>query len=430
MFDIPADVHRAIVDLARRNGVSQFMVTHAAFAVLLSRLSGATDLAIGIPIAGRGERALDDLIGMFVNTLVLRTEIDPDATIGDLLAQVRETDLGAFANAELPFERLVEILDPARSAARHPLFQVVLAFQEAGATRIELSSAVATASEVPTGTAKFDLQLLLTESFEAGQPAGIAAEFGYATDIFDEQTISGFATRFDRVLRAIVADENARVGDIDLLGADEKATLLSMRSVLDVVPRSLADILSDALDVDRAAPALIAGDETWSYAEFDEQSARLARELIGRGIGTEDTVALALTRSREFVLALFAVARTGAAFLPIDPSLPLERIAFMVADSRTRLGITVTAHRSQLPDTVQWCELDEPQFNAQVAAQSSAPVQGSDRIRDVLPDSSAYVIYTSGTTGQPKGVVVTNAGLAGWLPTYADWQVPDRVNAS
>ncbi len=223
-FHIDAELHQQLTALARAQGVSLFMVMHAALAVLLSRLSGTTDIAVGTPIAGRGEQALDDLIGMFVNTLVLRSQVSSSESFAGLLGRTRETDLAAFAHADVPFERLVEVLNPTRSQARHPLFQVMLSFQEMAAATHELPGLSVTASELEVDIAKFDLQLTLAERFDDnGRPDGMRGVFTYATDLFDEATISGFATRLGRILDAVVDSPTAAVGAAGLASSTAAA---------------------------------------------------------------------------------------------------------------------------------------------------------------------------------------------------------------
>ncbi len=408
---IDADVYDAVCALARGAHATPFMVLHAALAVLLARLSGADDVSIGTPVAGRGERELDDVVGMFVNTLVLRTEIDPSASFADLVAAVRGTDLAAYAHADVPFEQLVEVISPARSTAHHPLFQVVLALEGPKPQSISLPDVEIASEELDFGIAKFDLQVEVAERVDAaGAGAGARVTFTYACDLFDASTARGFADRFVRLLAAAVADPGVPVGDIELLGAAERSARLSAAAD-PVPPRLLPDLLADAA-VDRAATALIHDDRVLTYGELDDRSNRLARDLIGRGVGPESFVALALARSLESVCAVWAVAKTGAGFLPVDPTYPAERIAHMLADSGVRVGVTVGEHLAALPDTVAWTVLDGDDGRA---GHSAAPITDADRLRPLRPDNPAYMIYTSGSTGVPKGVVVTHVGLAAFV---------------
>ncbi|WP_139280389.1 non-ribosomal peptide synthetase, partial [Rhodococcus tukisamuensis] len=415
-FTIEEDTVRALGALARAQGVTAFMVMHAALNVLLARLSGTADIAVGTPVAGRGEQALDDVIGMFVNTLVLRTEVDAGASFVDLLARVRETDLAAFSNADVPFERLVQVLNPARSTSRHPLFQVALSFENMGATTLELPGLSVSASEVEVDLSKFDLQLTL----RGGGDSAMSAEFVYATDIFNESTVFGFAQRFVRILESVVVHPGLPVGDIEILAVDERADLVqrvdpdtALRpggSAAGIAPRLLADILTAAVDRDPEALALTSADGQLTYRELDERSSRLARLLIARGAGPETTVAVAIRRSLSSVLTVWSIAKTGAAFVPVDPTYPADRIAHMVTDSGAVTGVTTADHIGELPDSVEWLSIDDAEASAR--ALSGEPVTDEDRIRPLRLENPAYVIYTSGSTGLPKGVVVPNVGLA------------------
>ncbi|MGY1877452.1 condensation domain-containing protein, partial [Nocardia gipuzkoensis] len=226
-FEIDADVRAALSRVAQEHNATLFMVVHAALAVLLARLSGSRDIAMGTPVAGRGEAALDDLVGMFVNTLVLRTDIDPGARFDELLAAVRSVDVEAFGHADVPFERLVELLDPPRSPARHPLFQVMLTFQNLAATELELPGLSVSAVDLAVPLAKFDLQLAIAENIDRhGAVGGLSAAFTYATDLFDSATVRDFADRFTRILTAVAADASVVVGDIDVLAPGEREQVL------------------------------------------------------------------------------------------------------------------------------------------------------------------------------------------------------------
>ncbi|MFR9773646.1 amino acid adenylation domain-containing protein, partial [Nocardia sp. SC052] len=412
-FVIEADVHAALADLARRHNATLFMVVHAAFAVLSARLSGTEDIAIGTPVAGRGEAELDDLIGMFVNTLVLRSQVTPGLGFTELLARTRETDLRAFANADIPFERLVEVLAPERSAGRHPLFQVALSFENLSATGFELPGLSLTALDPAADTAKFDLLLTVREQrAESGAEAGLAAEFTYARDLFDEATVVEFGRRFRRILSAVAQRPETAVGDLEILDDSERAELIARTGAPAVPPRTLPELMAAAVAGNPAGIAVVADDRTFSYAELDAASAQLARALIDRGAGPEVPVAIAIRRSVESVLALWAVTKTGAAFVPIDPTYPADRVARMVADSGVALGVTLTAELDNLPLPGGWLALDDQDFTLDVAVRSDEPLRPDELRGPLRASNAAYVIYTSGSTGVPKGVVVTHEGLA------------------
>ncbi|MGW4245342.1 amino acid adenylation domain-containing protein, partial [Nocardia sp. NPDC004722] len=405
-FHLDGEITRAAREFARAQQATLFMVVHAAFAVLLARLSGTGDIAIGTPVAGRGEAELDDAIGMFVNTLVLRTPVRGADSFAELLARTRETDLRAFAHAELPFERLVEVLNPPRSTARHPIFQVMLSFRNLPAGSFALPELRVEVIDSDFATEQFDLSLTLSDLGDAG----LHAEFSYARDLFDEATILGFADRFHGVLDAALVWPHAPVGDLPLLDDTEYRQAVTARPAV-VTGELLPDLLDRGVRPGLRRVALQFGDRTVSYGELDDYAARLARVLIDRGAAPDTLVAIALPRSLWSVLAIWAVARTGAAFVPIDPTYPPERVRYMLDDAAITLGVTVSAHATALPE-LDWLVLDEPGVEARCAAVSGEPVTAAERLRPLRPDHLAYVIYTSGSTGLPKGVAVTHAGLS------------------
>ncbi|WP_169588536.1 non-ribosomal peptide synthase/polyketide synthase [Antrihabitans stalactiti] len=412
---IDPQTHAAAVTLARSAAATPFMLLHTAFALLLARLSGSSDIVIGTPVAGRGEHRLDEVVGMFVNTLVLRTGIDAAMSFRDTLDRVRSTDLSAYAQADLPFERLVEAIAPARSTAHHPVFQVVLALDNVGVHEIELPGLNVAMEPVDSDIAKFDLQLVIAEEYdERGRPVGATADFTYACDLFDRDTVAGFADRFVRILRAGIAEPDRAVGDIDVLAAGERRHLLRSGDAIGVAPMLLADVFARAaVDPDRTAIEVDGG--TISYGELDERSNQLARLLIARGVGPESFVALLLPRSPEWVCGVWAVAKTGAAFVPVDPVFPPDRISFMLSDSGATCGIAFAKDCGALPDTISWLLLDDDDVRDDVECASAAAITHADRTGRLLLAHPAYMIYTSGSTGTPKGVVVSHAGLAAFV---------------
>ncbi|AYF73655.1 amino acid adenylation domain-containing protein [Nocardia yunnanensis] len=417
--ELPAELHARIAETARGAGVSTFMLVHAALAVLLARLSGQSDIVIGTPVGGRGARELDDLIGMFVNTLPLRTEVDGRLSFDDLARRVRDTDLAAFAHGDVPFEQLVEVLNPPRSTARHPLFQVALSFTATGDISLELPGLLATTGTLDTGVTKFDLSVAVTESFagagpgEGPAPAGIHAEFEFALDLFDSATIEVFAHRFVRLLWAVTADPSVPVDALPVLSEDEYADLTTRSGAPVPAVRLLPEIMADAVAAAPDRIALIEKDIRFTYTELDATSNRLARLLIARGLGPEDLVAVSLPRSADYIVAVWAIAKTGAAWVPVDPAFPAERIDYIVRDAGAVLGLTVGAVRDALPCAVPWLLLDDAEFTAARAAFPAGPITDADRVRPLRAGNVVYSIYTSGSTGLPKGVVVTHSGLAG-----------------
>ncbi|OZC86392.1 hypothetical protein CH254_17750 [Rhodococcus sp. 06-412-2C] len=418
-FEIAPDVHAGLTALARESGTTTFMVLHTALAVFLARMSNSTDIAVGTAIAGRGDAALDDVIGMFVNTLVLRTEVNPGKGFDGMLADVREVDLAAFAHADIPFERLVDLLDPERSASRHPLFQVAIAFENLPPSTFALPGLEVSAVDLDVETAKFDLSLTLRES----DGGGMSAAWLYSRDLFDESTIVGFADRFRRLLDGVVADPSTPVGDLGILYEDEYDRLTHVHGDEVLAGGTLAEIFAAGAALDPQAIAIRYRDRSITYAELDSTSSQLARLLISRGVGPETVVALGFQRSYEMVLGVWAVAKAGGAHLPVDPTYPSDRIAHMVGDSGAVLGLTAAAHLASVQGSSggpEWIRLDDDDVVAAVRAHSADPITDADRLRPSGFQNPAYVIYTSGSTGKPKGVVVTHAGLGGVLDAAGD----------
>ncbi|KZM69085.1 non-ribosomal peptide synthetase [Nocardia terpenica] len=417
-FEIDSGVHAALNRLAHGHNSTLFMVVHAALAVLLARLSGTRDIAIGTPVAGRGEAELDDLIGMFVNTLVLRTDIDPAATFDELLREVRATDVAAFGHADVPFERLVELLDPVRSASRHPLFQVMLTFQNLAQTHLELPGLAVSGVDLTVPLAKFDLQLAMVERIdEHGVPQGVSAAFSYATDLFDEATVADFADRFRRILRAVAADSGAVVGDLDVLAPGERELVLHEWNSpgAPVPPVTLVDLVAAQAGRRPDAVAVRFGDSALTFGELQRRANRVARALIAHGAGPEKLVAVAVPRTEELPVALLAVLVAGAGYLPIDTAYPAQRLEFMLGDAAPACVLTTTELRDQLPENTLPVVLLE-----ETGGWADTTVTDADRAVPLRPHNLAYVIYTSGSTGVPKGVGVSHRNV---LELFANTQL-------
>ncbi|MGV5049105.1 amino acid adenylation domain-containing protein [Rhodococcus pyridinivorans] len=412
-FEVPADVHRRLVGVARERGATVFMAVHAALAVLLSRLSGSNDVAVGTPIAGRGERELDDLVGMFVNTLVLRTQVDPSVSFADLLEHARAVDVAAFGHADVPFERLVEELAPARSTAHSPLFQVLLVFQNFARTTFALPDLRVEALDADLATARFDLQVGLSEEFDSsGDPAGIAGAWTYATDLFDESTVVSFAERFVRILEAVTADVSVVVGDVELLVPEERASVLG--SWVDTghdLPRvgTLVDLFDGQVQRSPELPAVVFDGDVLSYGEFAARVNRLGRYLISVGVGPESRVAVAMRRSVDLVVAVHAVLAAGGAYVPVDPDHPAERTSYVLESSEPVLVLTTV--RDGFTAACPVVAIDE----LDVSGYSAGVISDVERLAVLRPENTAYVIYTSGSTGRPKGVALPHAATVNQL---------------
>ena len=349
---LPADLHGGLLKLARESGASLFMVLQAGLAALLSRLGGGSDIAIGSPIAGRTDVALDDLVGFFVNTLVLRTDTSGNPSFRELLLRVRSDDLAAYGHQDVPFERLVEVLNPSRSLSRHPLFQVMLAFQNNAAVELGLAGVAGRYEAVATSTSKFDLALSLGELRGAdGVPGGIAGTLEYATDLFERASVAALASRLVRVLEAAVASPDAAIGSLELLAADERHRIVEeWNATSRAVPAgSLPELFAAQAAATPDAIAAVYQDRELSYAALDAHANRLAHHLRSQGVGAETVVGLLVDRSLEMVIGLLGILKAGAAYLPLDPSYPAERLSFMLSDAGCSVLVTQQALLERLP---------------------------------------------------------------------------------
>src|SRR5262249_14157548 len=379
-----------------------------ALAALLTRLGAGEDIPIGSPIAGRGDSALDDLVGFFVNTLVLRTDTSGNPSVRELLGRVRAGNLLAYGHQDLPFERLVEVLNPARSLSRHPLFQVMLVLQNSAEVALELAGLSVAAEPVATGSAKFDLSVSLAERRGAdGSAAGLVGSLEYALDLFGPASAQALAERFVRLLAAAVAAPERPIGALDLLSAAERRSVLSdFNATARAVPAAtLPQLFAAQVVKSPQATAVVFEDESLSYGELDARASRLAHHLRALGVGPEVVVGLCLERSLEMLVALIGILKAGGAYLPLDPAYPSERLAFMLGDAGAQVLITHSSLRPRLPASAPRTLC----LDAEAAAPAALPAIGP--AVDLDPNHPAYVIYTSGSTGTPKGVVATHQNV-------------------
>ncbi|HZM76251.1 MAG TPA: amino acid adenylation domain-containing protein, partial [Candidatus Limnocylindrales bacterium] len=419
---VPADVHARLVEVARAEGVTTFMVMQAAMAVLLSRLGAGTDLPIGAATAGRTDDALDDLIGFFINTLVVRTDLSGDPTFCEVLARVREATLSGLAHQDVPFERLVEELSPARSLARHPLFQVMLKVQNNVEAVLDLAGVCVSGMPAGPAVAKFDLDASISEVFDAaGDPAGLRGNVVAAADLFDFETAARLVQRWVRLLDLLVTDPQTRLSTVNVLGEEERQRLLVEWNNTAVATR--ASTLPHLFETQAArtpeAVALVFDDRQMSYAQLDAQANRLARLLIGRGVGPESMVGVCLERGADLIIALLAVLKAGGAYVPLDPQYPADRIEYMIDDSAPVMVLTTTDTAAALPAGVPRIVMDDPQTLEALARQSQAVLE-DDKRPGLLPGHPAYAIYTSGSTGRPKGVLIAHRSVVNLCEGHRD----------
>ncbi|MEU1130579.1 amino acid adenylation domain-containing protein [Streptomyces sp. NPDC005900] len=407
-----AELHRALAEQAHRSGTSLFMALQAALAALLTRLGAGHDIPIGSPVAGRTDQALDRSVGFFVNTLVLRTDTSGSPSFRELLHRTRDTALGAYAHQDVPFEYLVEDLNPARAIGRHPLFQVSLALQNAPEPRWTTPGLEIDSELLHPGAARFDLLLNVTERRTAdGAPDGLSGFLEYSTDLFDRETALGLVTRLTLLLTRAVSAPDTPVEALDVLTPEEHRRLLAEHARTDR-PRpatTLPALFRDQVARTPEATAVICGGDRLTYARLDARADRLARRLSAAGAGPDRLVALALPRSADMVVAVLAVLKTGAGYLPLDPRHPAGRIALVMADAAPVCAVATDETSALLPDGVPVLRADD--------ALTDGPLPHDGPLRAPLPGNTAYVLYTSGTTGRPKGVAVPHSAavnLALW----------------
>jgi amino acid adenylation domain-containing protein len=402
-FALPPELSQRLEALALEHGATLFMVAQAAWHTVLHRYSGQDDLVIGSPIAGRSRSELEGLIGFFVNTLALRARISDADTFVSLLEQVRETTLGAYAHQEVPFEKLVEVLQPTRDLGRSPLFQVMFSMQNLPDSGLSLPGLRLSPVGAGNSVAKFDLTLTLTPT-----PEGLRGSLGYNTDLFDPATAARMTDHLRTVLEAAVTSPRQRLSRLPLMSAAEQRQVLrEWNETAAPFPDGacLQELFEEQARRAPDAPALRLGQQVLSYGELDARANRLAQALRGHGVGPDTRVALCLERSFDLVVGLLGVLKAGGAYVPLDPAYPRERLDFMLQDS----GATVLLTHSHLRDSLSPGAAHVLALDTHAAALAGQPDSAPARLGTA--DHLAYVIYTSGSTGRPKGVMVAHRGV-------------------
>nr|WP_205522819.1 non-ribosomal peptide synthetase [Myxococcus eversor] len=399
---LPRELSDSLDAFCRREAVTPFMALLAAFQVLLARYSGQDDISVGSPIAGRRVAELEGLIGFFVNTLVLRTRLEGNPSFRQVLARVKETTLGAFAHPDIPFEKLVEELQPPRDQSRNPLFQVMFTLMDEPDAGVLGGGLQLQPLDMDNGTVRFDLVLSLGRGAE-----GLAGALEYSTDLFEAGTIQRMAGHLRGLLEAVLAAPQRPVAELSLMDERERQRVLIEWNDTHVsFPASacIHHLFEAQVDRTPTATAVVFEDTALTFRELDARANQLARHLRASGLGVEERVGLCVERSPDMVVCMLGVLKAGGAFVPLDPGLPAERLAYMVENSGARLVITQAHLKSALPGNVSTLCLDTEQGVLQ-ALPTARPATSASA------DTLAYVIYTSGSTGRPKGTLLVHRGL-------------------
>jgi len=406
-FSLPADLSARLAELSQKHQATLFMTLLAAFQALLYRSTGQTDICVGTPIAGRNHSEIEGLIGFFANTLVLRTDLSGKPDFAELLGRVREVCIGAYAHQSLPFEKLVEELQPERNLSHMPLFQVMFVLQNAPAQEVQLSGLTMSGVEIPSQTAKFDLLLMLEETAE-----GLKGVIEYNTDLFEQSTIERLIERYGILLELIVADPAKPLCELPLLTDAEREQILNEWNNTErdyPTHLRLHQLIEAQVERSPDSTALISEHRSLSYRQLNAAANRLAHHLRSRGAGPDHLVGILMERSVEMVVSLLGVLKAGAAYLPLDPTYPAERLRFMLSDARPLLVLTQERFLEMLEGGgVEALALDRE-------GEPSGEGREDNPENEAEADNLAYVIYTSGSTGQPKAAMNTHAGICNRL---------------
>ncbi|HEX8907179.1 MAG TPA: condensation domain-containing protein, partial [Longimicrobiaceae bacterium] len=409
--EIAGELPERLRAFGQREGATLYMVLLAAWQVVLGRYAGTEDVVVGTSIAGRTRREVDALIGFFANTLVLRTDLSGNPTFREVLRRVREVTLGAYDHQEVPFEKLVAELQPERSMSHSPLFQTFFAWGNTDGGEGGMAGLRTRFVGAAKETARFDLTLGI-----ADDPRGLRGYVEYSTDLFDRSTMQRMVAHLERVLEQIADDADARLGDLELPDAAERRRLVEEWSGAGK-SFPIAETLHGRFEAQAAArPDAVAvtfGDEKLTYGQLNRRANRLARRLRALGVGPESRVGLCAERSPELVAGVLAILKAGAAYVPLDPGYPAERLAYLAEDADLRVVLAQEHLRGAIPgDGIRIVALEDD---------ATDDVEDGDLSISIDPQNLAYVIYSSGSTGRPKGVGVTHANVLRLFAATDEW---------
>src|SRR5215217_1844224 len=410
-FSLPPDLTEKLKTLARSEEATLFMTLLAAFNVLLNRYTGHEDIPVGVPNANRNQIETEGLIGFFVNTLVMRTDLSGQPSFREVLQRVRETVLEADAHREVPFEKLVERLQPERNLSQNPLFQVMFQLQSDQMAPVGLPGVTLSFPELEIGTAKLDLILTISET-----PAGLSGAAQYDTELFEPETVQRMMGHYHKLLEEIAANPAQLASRLQVLWPAESQQLVAWNETVDdSVPHvCLHELFEEQVKRTPDAVAAISGEQSWTYRELNRRANQLANHLRRLGVGPDVRVGLCLEPSLDMAAGVLGVLKAGGAYVPMDPSYPQERIALMARDSKARVVLTQAWLVHDLPADVKAECLDKAWDALGVESDELEP-------GGVQPENLAYVIYTSGSTGIPKGVAMSHAPVV----NLAYWQISE-----
>ncbi|HEV2735420.1 MAG TPA: amino acid adenylation domain-containing protein [Longimicrobiaceae bacterium] len=422
-FRIPAATLDSLRAVARAEGATLFMAALAGFQLLLSRYSRQDDVVVGTPIAGRTHEVLEGLVGMFVNTLALRTDLSGDPGFRELLGRVREGTLAAYAHQDLPFEKLVEELQPQRDPGHAPVFQVMFSLQNLPAATLQLPGLTLEPVAAEGRTTKFDLSLSLVDAAD-----GLLGALEYNTDLFDAGSVERMAAHLALLLEGAAAEPSRPLSGLSLLDDAARRQLAAWNGAApELPPAPVHERIAGQARSRPGAPALYFGGETVTYAELDARAERIADRLRALGVGSETRVGIAVERGPGLVAAALAVLKAGGAYVPLDPAYPSDRLAFILADAAATVVVTEERLSAGLPEFAgEVVLLDAPEHDGPERGGAVRRPPARALPPPAAPDNAAYVIYTSGSTGRPKGVVVSRASLAAFVDAAAVYGIgPD-----
>ncbi|MEZ2339475.1 condensation domain-containing protein, partial [Mucilaginibacter sp. RCC_168] len=404
-FRLDKELTASLERMSLDNGATLYMTLLSAFNILLHKYTGQDDICVGSPVAGRQMQEVEGLIGFFINTLVLRNRISPGMSFREFLLQVRKTTLEAYANQEVPFEKVVEAVVKERDMSRSPLFDIMFVLQN-NAQADSLENGLAGLSVSFEGnqdnTSKFDMSVTLREN-----PAGISGEINYNSDLYDRETVQRMLTHYERLLQAVVADQNQPLEELQMITDSERRQLLfEFNDTAADYPKdkTIVDLFYQQADKTPDSIAVVFGDEELTYRQLDERSNQLGHFLRSKGVREDSLVVICVERSLEMIIGILGILKAGAAYVPIDPDYPQDRIAYMIQDTDAKIALTAGA--VLLPDEDGLLVININTEKHLIDTQHIQKVKTK-----LLPSNLAYVIYTSGSTGWPKGVMIEHSGF-------------------